>query len=199
MTKIQFLMSLHSKLMGLPQDEVEERLSFYSEMIEDRMEEGLSEDEAVSAIGTVDKIVEEIIGEIPLSKIAKEKIKPKRRMKAWEVVLLILGSPLWISLILAAFAVVLAIYASLWSVIVSLWAVFASIAGCAFGGVTAGPILALIGYMPAGILMLCAGMVCAGFSIFLFFGCKAATKRSAWLTKKIAIAIKRCFMGREEA
>ena len=110
------------------------------------MEEGLSEDEAVSAIGTVDKIVEEIIGEIPLSKIAKEKIKPKRRMKAWEVVLLILGSPLWISLILAAFAVVLAVYASLWSVIVSLWAVFASIAGCAFGGVTAGPIDRLFAY-----------------------------------------------------
>ena len=192
-------MSLHSKLMGLPQDEVEERMSFYSEMIEDRMEEGLSEEEAVSAIGTVDKIVEEIIGEIPLSKIAKEKIKPKRRMKAWEVVLLILGSPLWLSLIIAAFAVVLAVYASLWSVIGSLWAVFASIAGCAFCGVVTGPVFALAGYLPAGILMLCAGMVCAGFSIFLFFGCKAATKRSAWLTKKIAIAIKRCFMGREEA
>ena len=199
MTKIQFLMSLHSKLMGLPQDEVEERMSFYSEMIEDRMEEGLSEEEAVSAIGTVDKIVEEIIGEIPLSKIAKEKIKPKRRMKAWEVVLLILGSPLWLSLIIAAFAVVLAVYASLWSVIGSLWAVFASIAGCAFCGVVTGPVFALMGYLPAGILMLCAGMVCAGLSIFLFFGCKAATKRSAWLTKKIAIAIKRCFMGREEA
>ena len=199
MLKEDFICELRARLSGLPRDDAEERLAFYSEMIEDRMEEGLSEDEAVSAIGTVDKIVEEIIGEIPLSKIAKEKIKPKRRMKAWEVVLLILGSPLWISLILAAFAVVLAVYASLWSVIVSLWAVFASIAGCAFGGVTAGPILALIGYMPAGILMLCAGMVCAGLSIFLFFGCREATKGTLLLTKKIAIGIKRCFMRREEA
>lgn len=39
MTKLQFLMALHEKLSGLPREE--ERLSFYSEMIEDRMEEGL--------------------------------------------------------------------------------------------------------------------------------------------------------------
>ena len=199
MTKIQFLMSLHSKLMGLPQDEVEERLSFYSEMIEDRMEEGLSEDEAVSAIGTVDKIVEEIISEIPLSKIAKEKIKPKRRMKAWEVVLLILGSPLWISLILAAFAVVLAVYASLWTLIASIWAVFASVVACALGGVTVGMAWALGVNAFPGIATCSAGLVCAGLSIFLFFGCREATKGTLLLTKKIAIGIKRCFMRREEA
>ena len=43
MTKLDFLMQLHSKLEKLPQDELEERLNFYSEMIDDRMEEGLSE------------------------------------------------------------------------------------------------------------------------------------------------------------
>ena len=53
MTKLQFLLALHDKLAGLPQNEVEERLNFYSEMIEDRMEEGLSEEEAVLAAGDV--------------------------------------------------------------------------------------------------------------------------------------------------
>lgn len=47
MTKIKFLLSPHNKLAGLPQDEVEERLNFYSEMIEDRIEEGLSEEKTV--------------------------------------------------------------------------------------------------------------------------------------------------------
>ena len=56
MTKLKFLLSLHDKLSDLPQNEVEERLSFYSEMIEDRMEEGVSEEEAVSARGSVDEI-----------------------------------------------------------------------------------------------------------------------------------------------
>ena len=50
MTKMQFLLSLHDKLTGLPRDEVEQRLNFYSEMIEDRMEEGLSEEEQYASL-----------------------------------------------------------------------------------------------------------------------------------------------------
>ena len=41
MTKIQFLLALNKALSGLPQDEIEERLTFYSEIIDDRMEDGL--------------------------------------------------------------------------------------------------------------------------------------------------------------
>ena len=37
MTKLKFLLSLHERLRDFPQDEVEERLGFYSEMIEDRV------------------------------------------------------------------------------------------------------------------------------------------------------------------
>ena len=44
MTKINFILLLSEKLKNLPEKEVEERLSFYSEMIEDRMEEGFSEE-----------------------------------------------------------------------------------------------------------------------------------------------------------
>ena len=71
MTKIKFLLSLHDRLSGLPQDEVEERLNFYSEMIEDRMEEGISEEEAVAAIGPIDEIAEQIIADIPLAKMQR--------------------------------------------------------------------------------------------------------------------------------
>ena len=112
MTKIQFLMSLHNKLSGLPQNEIEERLNFYSEMIEDRIEEGIPEAEAVAQIGTVDEIAEQIVADIPLTKIAKGKIKPKRRIKAWEIVLLILGAPLWLSVLIAIFAVIFSFYVS---------------------------------------------------------------------------------------
>ena len=62
MTKLEFLSALGKGLSGLPQDEVEERLNFYSEMIDDRMEEGLPEEEAVAQIGAVDEIVDEPAG-----------------------------------------------------------------------------------------------------------------------------------------
>ena len=68
MTKLQFLLALHDKLASLPQKEVEERLNFYSEMIEDRMEDGLSEEQAVAAVGATDEIAAQIAAEIPLTK-----------------------------------------------------------------------------------------------------------------------------------
>ena len=49
MNKQEFLSQLRKGLAGLPQNDIEERLAFYGEMIDDRIEEGLSEEEAVSA------------------------------------------------------------------------------------------------------------------------------------------------------
>ncbi len=43
MNKQAFLTQLRKGLSGLPQEDIEERLAFYSEMIDDRIEEGLSE------------------------------------------------------------------------------------------------------------------------------------------------------------
>lgn len=199
MTKMKFLLSLHNRLLDLPQAEVEERLRFYSEMIEDRMEEGLAEEEAVAAIGTVDEVAAQIISDISLSTPAKDKTAPKKKWKAWEIVLLALGSPIWLSLLIAAFAVLLSCYAVLWSVVVSLWAVFASLIGCALACVAIGIFFAPIGYGLAGIAMIGAGIVCAGLAIFLFFGCKAATKGTLLLTGKIASGIKNCFVKKEVA
>ena len=196
MTKMKFLMSLHDRLSGLPRDDVEERLLFYSEMIEDRMEEGLSEEEAVAAIGTVDEIADQIISETPLMKLAKRKIKPKRRLRTWEIVLLAVGSPIWLSLLIAAFAVILSLYVSLWSVIVSLWACFSLAVSCAFGSVAVGIGVALCGNAPVGLPMLAAGLVWVGLSIFLFWGCRAASNGIVRLTGWLACTIKKCLVGR---
>ena len=45
MNKMQFLLELDKMLSQLSETEKVDRLRFYSEMIEDRMEEGLSEEE----------------------------------------------------------------------------------------------------------------------------------------------------------
>lgn len=199
MRKQEFLAQLRKGLSGLPQADIEERLTFYSEMIEDRIEEGLSEEEAVSAVGPVEEIVAQVVSDIPLAKIAKERMKPKRQLKVWEIVLLALGSPIWLSLGIAAVAVVFSLYISLWSVIISLWAVFGSLAGCSFGLVAAGVVFAVTGNAYAGMAMIAVGMVCTGLSVFTFYGCKAATKGVLILTKKIAVGIKNCFLQREGA
>lgn len=77
MIKKEFLSQLRTGLAGLPQRDIEERLSFYSEMIDDRMEEGLPEEEAVAAVGNVQDIVSQIIGTFPLRSWRRRGSKPK--------------------------------------------------------------------------------------------------------------------------
>ena len=198
MTKLNFLFELRDKLSSLPKEDIEERLNFYSEMIEDRIEEGLSEEEAVAAIGTTDEIAKQIISDTPFTKIAKEKLKQKNKPKIWGIILLVLGFPLWFSLLIAAFAVAFSLYISLWAVIISFWAVFAAIIGCAVGGIISGIIFAVNGNLLTGIAMLAAALACAGLSIFAFFGCKLATKGILLLTKKVIIYTKSLFIKKGE-
>ena len=200
MSKQEFLEQLRKGLSGLPKTDIEERLTFYSEMIDERIEEGLSEDQAVEAVDSVDEIIAQIIVvDTPFLKIAKERIKPKRRLNKWEIILLALGSPIWLSLGIATIAVILSIYASLWSIIISLWSVFVSLAACSVSGIITCIFFAITGKCYTGIAMLAAGIVCAGLSIIMFYGCKITTKGIIILTKKIAVWIKNCFIKKEDA
>ncbi len=199
MSKQEFLAELEARLSGLPQDEIGDRLTFYSEIIDDRMEEGLSEEDAVSGIGSVDEIVSQIVAEVPLTRIVKEKMKAKRTFKAWEIVLLALGSPLWITLLIAALVVILAAYVVVWSLIVSLWAIEASVAACTLAGILSAFVVFIRGNGAMGMAMLGAGAFFAGLSILLFFGCKKATQYMLHLTKKMALGVKSIFVGKEEA
>ena len=197
MNKQEFIELLRSKLSGLPEESVEDRISFYSEMIDDWVEAGFSEEEAVSELGSVDEIVEQIISDIPFKKIAKNKIKPQRQLRGWEIALLIIGSPLWLVLLISAFAVIFSLYAVMWSLVVSLWAVFASFVAVGACGIGVGFVFAVTGKAFSGISLMGASLVCLGLAIFLFFASKSATKGMAMLTKKIAVGIKKLFVKKE--
>lgn len=194
MNKQEFLVKLRNGLSGLPQEDIEERLTFYSEMLDDRIEEGVSEAEAVAAIGPVDAVAAQILGDTP-----KEKVKPNRARKAWEIVLLVLGSPIWLSLFLAVCAIILAVYLVVWSVVVVLWSIEVCLAVCAPAGIVSALIFIFQGNGFAGAAVLGAGIVCAGLAIFLFFGCRATTRGILLLTKKMALGIKALFVGKEAA
>ena len=47
MKKDEFLSELKSRLNGLPKEDIDERVSFFEEAIDDRMADGLSEEEAI--------------------------------------------------------------------------------------------------------------------------------------------------------
>ena len=97
------------------------------------------------------------------------------KLSSGEILLLVLGSPLWLSLLIAAAAVVISLYASLWAVVISLWAAFVSVVAGAFAGVVGGAFLTFAN-ASSSIFMIGAGIFCIGAAILLLHGCKAATK-----------------------
>ena len=133
MNKEKFLNELRGKLHGLSQGDIDERIAFYNEMINDRMEDGLSEEEAIAEIGTVDSVFEQVMSEIPITALVKEKVKPKRKLKGWEIALLIIGSPVWFPILISVAAVLFSVYIVFWSVIISLFAADVALAAGAVG------------------------------------------------------------------
>lgn len=199
MLKTEFLDLLRARLSSLSPQEIEERLTFYSEMIDDRMEEGLSEEDAVSAVGEIDEVVEQILADASID-VQEEprKTNDKRKRRSWEIVLLVLGSPIWASLAIAVGAVVFAVYVSVWSLLIALWSVFVALAGSSLGALVAGIACAIGTDTVAGLAIVSLGVVCAGLSIFAFFGCRAATKGVAVLTKRTLLIIRTRFLKRSE-
>ena len=183
MNKEQFLIELASALAGLPEADIEKSLDFYSEMIDDRVEDGVSEEEAVAAIGTIEEIKTQILKDIPITKIIKEKVKPKRSFRGWEIAVIIIGFPLWFPLLIAAASVILSLYITLWAVIITLYAVEVAFMASAFGGVIASMALLIFRHTAAGLFLLGCSLACAGFGLLWIFVCKWSTKGLIWLTR----------------
>lgn len=63
MTRVQFLNALYQRLEGMSKAEAEEYLTYYAEMLADRMEEGMSEEEAVASMEDTETIARRILQE----------------------------------------------------------------------------------------------------------------------------------------
>ena len=70
MNKEQFLRELSDRLKALPESERSIALDYYSELISDRMEDGMTEEEAIVALGSVDQIVREAAPESDRTRVA---------------------------------------------------------------------------------------------------------------------------------
>ena len=196
MSRQDFINELRAKLSDLQNLELEDRLSFYNEMIDDRIEEGLTEEAAVAEIGSVElvaarireelsstvcevsiEIEEDADGDVELGtekNIAKKKVAS--RIIFWA------GSPIWLALAVALPAVVLALYVSLWAVVASLWVAFAACTLSAPLGVVIS-VFNIVSGDSSALFMIASALVCAGIAIFAFFGALYATRGSSWLTK----------------
>ena len=189
MNKNDFLIALRERLNGLPEEDINKSIDFYGEMLDDRIEDGMSETEAVEDLGSMEEMISQILSEVSLPKLVKEKVKPKRKLQAWEIVLLILGAPLWIPLLLTVILTALSIYLSVWSVIISLYAVDLAVAISGLACVGLAVALLFEGqFVQTGVLF-GAGLVCVGLSILLLFAFNLVSKGILWVSKMVLIGI----------
>lgn len=179
MSKTAFTDELYHLLKTLPKAERQQYIDYYEEMIDDRMEDGLSEEDAVTALGNAADIAAQILGEV--------QTKPARKIRVWEIVLIVLGSPIWLSLLLGVAMVLLGVllavlmaYAALWAVILTLYAADLALLAGVLAGIAGGVYYLIHAVTAPGILFLGGALVCIGCTILLFFACN---KLALWLWK----------------
>ena len=199
MTKHEFLSELRACLAGLPEEDVLRSIEFYTEALDDRIEEGMSEESAVADLGAPKELAARILAEIPLTRLVKNKLKPRRKMSSLTVVLLIIGSPIWASLAIAALAVLFTVFAVLWAVGTAV--LYSSTLALAVGGLGGGICYlisyAMVGNIAGGIALLGAGILCAGLSILLLLVSNRYLRFLLWFSRKSFLWIKSLFVRKE--
>ena len=193
MTKQLFLNELSAALHGLPREERYRTLSYYDELIDDRMEDGQSEEDAVENLGSPEQIAREILGE------EEPPVSTGTGRKVWMIILLVLGFPFWGSLLLAAAIVLLCVYICLFLPAFVLGVMALAFLAGALIGVVGTPFLIwdvglLTGGLPAGLFQLGLSVALLGLAVlsalgFYFTGratVKAAKAIWRWIRRSFA-------------
>jgi len=189
MNKEQFLAAIQQGLTGLNKQDLDQTIDYYREMIDDRIEEGLTEEQAVEAMGPSQEIVAQVLADTSFAKLIKSTSSKKRDMRPWEITLLIVGSPIWGSLLLGAASLLFGLYVLIWSGVLLLYAADLCFASAGLG-VVASLFLLFTGQPVQALLFFGAGLVGAGIAIPVFFGCNKAALGVVKLSKAFVIRLK---------
>lgn len=197
MTKKEFLAELDKELSGLAREDREKSFEYYSEIIDDRIDEGIPEEEAVDALGSVSDIAANIISEMPFSKLIKARVKLARSIKPWQTALTVIGALVVVPVTAGLVISLVSVYLSLW---ITVAALFVSSLGCVAGGVgatVAGFSLLFTGSFAEGFLLLASALVALGLVVPLFLMGKWGAKALIWTTKKTSFLVKRHLVKKE--
>ena len=198
MNKDQFLLALYDELRGLPVEDVERSVAYYREMIDERVEDGMSEEEAVAALGSVEEIAEQIISEVPLHTLVRERVTGGREsMPAWEIVLLVLGAPLWFAFGVTALSLLFAVYVTIWSLVFAFGAVTVALGLAGVAGVLFCVPALLRGGIGALLMSLGGGLVCGGLAAVFLLALRGVAGGTVRLSGRVWIWIKSLFVRKE--
>ena len=183
MTKKEYLKELKRNLSALKRSDRNSLIEFYKEMIEDKIENGKTEREAIAELEPADVVAKRTLAEYGID----EELSKRKKISGTTLALVIIGSPLWIPLAIAALAVVLA-------VAISILAVIISIASACIGVTLSSPFFLVMGIITAfsdagtGLIAIGYGLSAAALGILSVTG---IYKLIAYIVKKIKEIITR--------
>lgn len=180
MNKTEFSEALRQALGKLPSYEVEQSIAFYAEMIDDRIEDGMIEQDAVAALGSVESIADQIIAETPA--IPKAIAKANTGNRTLNVVLLVVFSFIWVPIVLALAMSAFLVYLSIWLVIMALWITVVALFICAPLGLFTFVWSIANGYPLTGVFILGACLFTSGLGLFACMGVASVSKGLVQLT-----------------
>ena len=199
MSRDAFIGELRHRMAGLPQETVERTVDYYGELIADSMEDGLTEEEAVARLGSLDEIVASVVKDTPLTQIVQTRVQEgkKKGISGWVILLLVLGAPVWLPVLIAVLAVLFALFIALWAVVIALWAVVAAGFLTGLVALVAGVVELCRLHLPQGLVLLGGGLVCLGLCALLFLLMKLITVGTVKLCKWLWVGIKSLFVGKK--
>lgn len=128
MNKTQFCALLENKLKPyLSPKEMYKTLNFFEEMIDDRIDEGLSEEEAVSQLGDIDIIVDQILDEHNIGKKQTKlvwRFVPRKIPKELGFIITVLLLPVWITIFALGASLFIVILSIIFSIVLTIIAIF---------------------------------------------------------------------------
>ncbi|MDO4427899.1 MAG: DUF1700 domain-containing protein [Atopobiaceae bacterium] len=180
MTRDEFLNRLGELLACLSAEQVEETKQFYAEAIADRMEDGMSEEEAVAAMGAPGEVAEATLDDLPA--VPRAIARTRRRSTALLWVLAVVGSPVWVPLLIGFAAVATAVYVCIWVLALCVWLVAAALGGAGVAELLFAVSGIAIGYAPYALASAGMGLGLIGVALLAGAGAWAASKQIARLS-----------------
>lgn len=180
MTRDEFLGRLGELLACLPADQVRETQEFYAEAIADRMEDGMGEEEAVAAMGAPGEVAEAVLDDLPA--VPRAIARTRRRSTTLLWVLTIVGSPVWVPLLLAFAAVAVTVYVCIWILALCVWIVAVALGGAGMVELVFAACGVVIGHVPYVLASAGMGLGLVGVALFVGAGAWAVSRQIARLS-----------------
>lgn len=201
MNKGDFLSALSEKLSSLPKNEIEKSLLYYEEIINDRVEDNMTEEEAVAALGDIGGIANDIMYGMSIPALMKAKVSESKNNASnpilW-LILVILGFPLWFPLLMAFFAVFIALYGTVWTVILALYIVVLALGAGSAAGIVSAITLIFTGSFAPGLFNLGLAVIAGAVAVFMIIPVWLITLALLKFTSFIARKIKSLFIKRSQ-